>query len=101
MLNVTGKFVSVFKVEDKGKYSASNLTTSKKKKDNTYENMYWRARYVGEAYPKSLSLKNKDKIEITQAVIENNYDKDNKTLWVTVVIFDFNVQQVAVNEETK
>ena len=101
MLNVTGKFVSVFKVEDKGKYSVSNLTTSKKKQDNTYENMYWRARYVGAAHQKSLSLKDKDKIEITQAVIENNYDKENKTLWVTVVIFDFNVQQVAIDEEKK
>ncbi|MEG2110060.1 MAG: hypothetical protein RRY19_09765 [Clostridium sp.] len=89
MLNVTGKYVSVFDVVEKEKFVAANITTSKKNQDNTYTNMYWKARFVGEAKTKALELKDKDKIEIKNGVIENQYDKEKNKLWVTVTIFEF------------
>lgn len=89
MLNVTGKYISVFEVEEREKYCIANLSTSKKNTDNTYTNMYWRARFVGKAFDKAKKLKDKDKIEITNGIIENNYDKEKDKLWVTVTIFEF------------
>lgn len=89
MLNVTGKYVSVFEVEEKGKYCTANLSTFKKNTDNTYTYMYWKARFVGKAFEKAKKLKDKDKIEIANGIIENNYDKEKDKLWVTVTIFEF------------
>lgn len=89
MLNVTGKYVSVFEVEAKERYCTANLSTFKKNTDNTYTNMYWKARFVGKAFGKAKELKDKDKIEITNGIIENNYDKEKDKLWVTVTIFEF------------
>ena len=89
MLNVTGKNITVFDVEDKGKYISANLSTSKKNRDDTYTRMSWKARFVGEAFEKAKSLCDKDKIEITNGAIENSYDKDAKKLWLTVIVFDF------------
>lgn len=89
MFNITGKYVSVFEVEDKGKYCTANLSTSKKNNDNTYTNMYWKARFVGKAFDSAKKLKDKDKIEVTNGIIENNYDKEKEKLWVTVTIFEF------------
>lgn len=89
MLNVTSKYVTIFDVEDKGKYCMANLSTSKKNSDNTYTNMYWKARFVGNAYEKAKALENKDKIEIANGIIENNFNKDTQKLWVTVTVFEF------------
>lgn len=89
MLNITGKYVSVFEVEVKEKYCTANLSTSKKNTDGTYTNMYWKARFVGKAFDKAKKLKDKDKIEITNGIIENSYDKEKEKLWVIVTVFEF------------
>ncbi len=89
MLNVTGKYVSVFEVEDKGNYVQANLSTSKKNKDGSYTNNYWKARFVGEAYQPAKELISKDKIHILKGAIENHYDKDWDKLYVTVLVFRF------------
>ena len=94
------KYVSVFQAEDKGKYVQSNLSTGKKKQDGTWDNMYWKARFVGKCKDEAVELQDKDKIEIKQGIIENNYDKENKKLWLTVVIFDFEVMNKAQKDDT-
>lgn len=88
-LGKSTKYVSVFQVEDKGKYMLANLSTSKKNQDNTYTNMYWRAKFVGLAYEKAKELKDKDKIEIVQGIVENTYDKSKNKLWLNVTVFKF------------
>ncbi|QSX05897.1 hypothetical protein JYG23_00025 [Sedimentibacter sp. zth1] len=65
------------------------MLEDKNNQDNTYTNMYWRARFVGGAFEKAKELKNKDKIEITKGVIENTYDKEKGKLWVNVTVFEF------------
>jgi hypothetical protein len=97
MLNVTGKFVTVFQPEIKTKISSNmlfaNLSTSKKNKSNDnvvyYTNMNWRGRFVGNAFEPSKLLKDGDKIDITKGSIENRYDKVNKTQYVDVTIYEF------------
>jgi len=89
MLNVTGKYVSVFEAEDKGNFVQANLSTSKKNKDGSYTNMYWRARFVGEAYEAAKKLVDKDKIQILRGAIENKFDKEWDRLYVTVLVFRF------------
>ena len=89
MLNVTGKFVTVFDVGEKEKYVGANLSTSKKNQDGTYSNMYWKGRFVGSSKEAAKALKDKDVISIKSGVIENSYDKENNKLWVTVIIFEF------------
>lgn len=93
MFNITAKYVSVFKVEDKGKSVQANLSTSKKLPDGTYKNMYWIAHFVGDIAKKAKKLKDKDKIEITNGIIENNFDKEKNKLYVSITIFDFKMQE--------
>lgn len=102
MLNLgkSTKYVSVFCPEVKEKFVQANLTTSKKNDDNTYINMYWKARFVGKSIEAAKELKDKDKIEITNGIIENNYDKENEKLWVNVTVFEFKLHKLQDKTET-
>lgn len=93
MFNITGKYVSVFKPEDKGNYVQANLSTSKKNEDNSYKNMYWFAKFVGKSKEAALKLKDADKIEVLNGVIENSYDKVKDKVYVNVTVFDFKMQE--------
>lgn len=99
-LGMSTKYVSVFNPEVKEKYVQANITTSKKNDDNTYDNMYWKARFVGKAFEAAKELKDKDKIEITNGIVENNYDKENEKLWVNVTIFSFKKHKLLDKTET-
>lgn len=107
MLNVTGKFVTVFQPEIKPNISKNmlfaNLSSSKKNKssDNVvyYSNMTWRGHFVGDAFEPSKKLKDGDKIDIIRGSIENRYDKPNKTLYVDVTIYEFVMSEVSSNSK--
>lgn len=90
MLNIKNSRGTVFQVEVKEKQVQCNLSTGKKNQDDTYTNMTWRARFVGNAFEKAKELQDKDRIEIINGAVENTYDKENEKLYVNVVIFDFN-----------
>lgn len=92
MLNVTGKYVSVYDVEDKGNYVQAKLRTGRKNKDGSYTNMTWRARFVGNANEPAKNLQDKERIEIVNGIIENSFDANGKQ-WHNVVIFDFKMQE--------
>lgn len=96
MLNVTAKYVTVFNPKIKDDLSSKTLfatlsSSKKNEKDGeiSYKNMYWKGRFVGTAFEKAKSLKDKDKIDILNGVIDNTYDKENKKLYVNLTIFDF------------
>lgn len=93
MLNVTGKYITVFNVEHKEKYVSANLSTYRKDQDGKYKNMYWKARFVGKAKEKAESLTNKDNINILNGIIENNYDNEKNIKWYTVVVFDYSINE--------
>ena len=92
-LQIKDSRATVFEPVAEEKFIKANLSTSKKNptKESGYENMSWRARFVGDAFEKGKELSNGTRIEIKNALIENNYDKENGKLWVTVVVFDFEI----------
>lgn len=102
MLNCTGKYVTVFNPrimpEISEKILFANLSTSKKithGEEIEFENMSWSGRFVGTAFEKAASLKNKDKIDIVKGSITNRYDKEKEKLYVDVTVFDFNLSDLS------
>jgi hypothetical protein len=93
MFNLQERNVSVYNVENRGKFIKARISSSKKNKDGTYSTSFWNAIFVGQAFDTTLS--NKEKIKITSATIENKefVDKDgNKRVNAEVVIFQFERQ---------
>jgi hypothetical protein len=92
MLNITGKFVKVLETEDKGRYVQAKLGTSRKdKRDDTYINSNWMARFVGDCVGLAKTLSKGDKITINKGSIESVYDKEKQRTWTTVTVFEFEV----------
>lgn len=90
MLNVSGKNITVYDVQEKEKFVSANLGSYKRDKDGNYTNMYWKARFVGEAKEKATLLNERDKINITNGIIENSFDKEKNTKWYNIIVFNFN-----------
>ena len=90
-LNVTKSYGTVWDVVVEDKYVKANLSTSKKdpRTESGYSHMSWHTRFVGEAAEKAKELTDKDRIIINSAKIENNYDKEAGKLYLTLVVFDF------------
>lgn len=107
MLSVTGRFITVFQPEIKLNVSEhivfANLSSSMKDKntkgDISYTNMSWRGRFVGSAFEPANALRNGDKIDIVKGAIKNRYDKERKTLYVDVIIFEFIMADTASRKE--
>lgn len=91
-----GGFARVWKVEDKGKYSEVQLSTSKKNKDGTYETDFQDGfvRFIGAAHNKIKDVDIPEKgltIQITLNDTTTNYSQKTKTKYVNYVVFDFEV----------
>jgi hypothetical protein len=82
-------FVNVFDPEVKEKYVQANISSSKALGNNEYKNSKWYARFVGQAFEKAKELKHGERINITNAIIENDYVKDKGKAYYTVICFDF------------
>lgn len=67
----------------------ATISSSRKKQDQDYEYFSWNAKFVGMAYQKALELQDKDRIMLTEAAVENYYNKEKRKLYVSVIIFDF------------
>lgn len=91
-----GQKVSVFQPKEseviKNTVEAT-ISSSRKKSDHDYAYFSWNAKFVGKAYEMALELKDKDRIAIKEAAIENYYNKEQKKLYVSVVVFDFEMVQ--------
>lgn len=85
------KFVKVWNVEDKGNFVKAKLQTSEKKQDGSYENSDWFAAFVGGAAQMAKGLSNGDQITITKGKLSNVYNKDKKTSYLNMAVFDFEV----------
>jgi len=97
MLNITKSYATVWQPENKGKYISARLSTGHKNQDGTWTNSSWYARFVGRCKQNAALLKERDRIVITNAIIENVYDKEQKKSWLTLVIFDFDAEQKTSN----
>lgn len=56
-----------------------------------YENDYWDVTFCGKAYEKALSLKDKDKVCVTEMNVRNVYFKPTKKTYPQIMVTDFDV----------
>jgi len=84
-MNITGKYLKAWRVEDKGSFKIIDLGDSDKNQDGTYKNFTWfRCLFVSKAA--QLQINEKDTVEIINGKItmEKYQDKWNPK----VVVFD-------------
>jgi hypothetical protein len=100
-MNISGKYLKVWKVKQQNGYTKLDLGDSKKNKDGDYDNWTWfDCLLVGNA--KNANVNENDTIEITNGIISQEKYKDK---WYTkIVIFDLVVmkreQQQPQQEQT-
>ena len=84
---------SVFNVEVEEKRVKANYGTGDKQQDGTYRNSYWNTVFIGAAFDKAKTLKDKDRIHITKAKLTNEAytpkDSDKKRMWLQLTVFEF------------
>ena len=84
-MNITGKYLKAWKIEDKGNFKLVDLGDSDKKQDGTYKNFTWfRCMFVSSAG--QLQINEKDTIEIKNGKI--TMDKYQDKWYPKVVIFE-------------
>lgn len=94
MLNITKSYVTIWQPEDKRNYVQARLSSSRKdKRNNTWVNSNWFARFVGDCARRAADLEERDKIIITNGTVENVYDKEKNRTWLNVTVFDFELNQ--------
>ena len=96
-MNITGKFLKVWKVEEKNGFKKLDLGDSKKMKDGSYENWTWfGVTPVGNA--KNVEVKEGDTIEIISGQISQR--KYNDKWYNDLIIFEFEVTSGAKKAPT-
>ena len=84
-MNITGKYLKAWKIEDKGTFKLVDLGDSTKNKDGTYDNFTWyRCLFVSGA--SQLQINEKDTIEIKSGII--TMEKYNDKWSPKVVVFE-------------
>jgi hypothetical protein len=90
-MNISGKYLKVWKVEPQAKFVKLDLGDSKKNKDGGYDNWTWFGCIaVGDAKEAAEQLSSGDVIEVVSGQISQNKGKDGK-YYNNIVIFDLNV----------
>lgn len=89
MINIVETNGSIYRIQNKGNMVTARMSTGKKQKDGTWENMWWNVKFVGENKHKITVHGDKTRIKITSGILEQNVVGD-KT-YTNVVIFDFDV----------
>lgn len=94
-MNITGKYLKVWEVEDKGNYVKVNLGEGRKGKDGNYENWTWHGTaFVGDAAEPAKGLQKGDKIEVKAGSISMRKAQDGR-YFPNVVVFAFEVMESA------
>ena len=86
----TGKYAKVWKVEDKGKYSVAEMSTSKKNKQTGEYETDWSDKFVrliGDAHTAIQKLGSGARIKIGDCDVTNKYDKEKKQTYTNYAIF--------------
>ena len=91
-----GGFARIWSVEDKGNYSIAKVSTSKKRKDGSYETDFQDGfvRLIGSAHEKAQTLNVTDKgvaIQITSCEVTTPYTAEAKKGYVNYAIFAFDI----------
>lgn len=91
-----GGFARIWNVENKGNYSIAKVSTSKKRKDGSYETDFQDGfvRLIGSAHEKAQTLNVGEKgvaIQITSCEVTTPYDAQAKKGYVNYAIFAFDI----------
>jgi hypothetical protein len=94
MLNVTKSYVKIWELEDNGKYIQAKVGSSRKdKRDGTWINSHWFARFVGKCADQARALSKGDRIMITNGTVESVYSKERQRAYTSLTIFEFEQEQ--------
>lgn len=89
----SGQEARVFEVKEstkrKNTIRANVSTYEGKNQDEKARYSSWNSYFVGKAYEKAKTLYDKDQIILTNAKVENFYDKEKERLYVNLTVFDF------------
>ena len=89
-MNITGKYLKVWKVEEKNGYTKLDLGDSNKKQDGTYENWTWfGCTLMGKA--KDVQVKEGDVLEVKSGIISKR--KYNDKYYDDIRIFEVEVME--------
>lgn len=77
----------------KNTITATISTYEGKNQDGSRKYCSWYTHFVGRAYETAVNLKDKDKIIVTNANIENQYNKEQERLYITLTVFDFEMRK--------
>lgn len=91
-----GGFARIWSIEDKGNYSIAKVSTSKKRKDGSYETDFQDGfvRLIGSAHEKAQNLNVAEKgvaIQITSCEVTTPYNAETKKGYVNYAIFAFDI----------
>lgn len=87
-----GNYCTVWKTEDKGRYTVAEISTSKKNKETDKYETDWNnkfVRLVGTAHEQAKNFKERENIKIGSCEVTNKYDKEKNTTYTNYVIFGF------------
>jgi hypothetical protein len=95
-MNITGKYLKVWKKKEQNGFTKLDLGDSKKNKDDTYTNWTWfDCLLVGNA--KNVTINENDTVEIKNGIISQEKYQDK---WYTrIVIFDIEVMHKGNHQE--
>ena len=89
----TGNYATVWAVEDKGKYSVVELSTSVRDKNGEYVTDFSHkfVSFLGKAHEAAKNLSRKSRIKIGGCGVSNSYDKNKGREYVNFKVFDFEI----------
>ena len=87
-----GNFCTVWKTENKGKYTVAEMSTSKKNKETDKYETDWSnkfVRLVGTAHEQAKNFGERENLKIGSCDVTNKYDKEKNITYTNYVIFGF------------
>lgn len=87
-----GNFGTVWKTENKGKYTVAEMSTSKKNKETDKYETDWSnkfVRLVGTAHDQAKNFGERENVKIGSCEVTNKYDKEKNVTYTNYVIFGF------------
>jgi single-strand DNA-binding protein len=97
------RFAKLWEIEDKGRYSIVNMSTSKKNKDtDKYETDFSCkfVRFIAKAHEMVKKLEKGTAIKILSCEVTNKYDKEKKVEYTNYLVYDFEVEGNSNNSNT-
>lgn len=99
---LVGGYARVWQVEDKGKYSVVQLSTSNKKQDGTYETDFQNnfVRFVGKAHTMAQGITDPVSIQIKNCDVTRYWSKEKEKEYINFVVFDFDFMDGPAKKST-